>query len=251
MISRTYPSSRGRARGARVDQDTHEVAVDRQHAATLEALLGAFHTAVALEMPCDLAEVKTSELENHACFRAHFPAFAIALEEWNATVAVAEAAPEALWRRFANSARDRGITEPPFVVGVLIDQLATSTVERSRRWELDTPQETQLEHFNDRLEDGTYVSVYVMGRRVATLPGGAEPDVQRRIDAADALIRGLFDEARTCAEARSIADAQEALLTLKQRLLDELEDEQARASINVAAACTRCRREQPAERSPS
>lgn len=215
--------------------------MDPQHAATLEALLSALQTAVALEMRCDLADVKTAELENHLCFRAHFPALASSLEEWNATVNWSETAPEALWRRFANSARDLGITEPPFVVGALIDQVATSTVERSRRWELDTAPEMQLEHYADRVEGRSGVSVYVMGRRVATLPGGAEADVERRTDRADALIHELFDEARTCPEAKSITDAQDALLALKRRLLEEIETELARPTISVSAACTRCR----------
>lgn len=242
MTLRTFPSPWGRTRAAADGLNSDEVLVDSQHAATLEALLGAFHTAVALEMPCDLADVKTSELENHACFKAHFPALAGSLEEWNASVAAAQAAPDALWLRFANSARDLGLSEPPFIVGVLIDQLATWTVERARRWELESPAEIQLEHFNDRLEDGTYVSVYVMGRRVATLPGGSEPDVQRRVEGADALIRALFDEARTCAEARSIAESQDALLALKQELLDALAAVQG-SPLSVAAACTRCVRE--------
>jgi hypothetical protein len=224
-------------------------AVDATHAATLEVLLSTLHTAVALEMRCDLDDVSTGQPQNSECFRGHFPALDRALERWNAAVDRAQAAPDALWRRFTSSARDRGITEPPFVVGVLIDQVATSTIESSRRWELDSAPEVALEHFNDRVDGGTHVSVYVMGRRVATLPGGPEPEVQRRVEAADARIRALFEEARNCEEARHIADAQDELLALKQRLLDELEEQRSNALIMLAPDCPRCRWERSAERS--
>ncbi len=206
-----------------------------------------FHTAVALEMPCELSEVPTGEQDNCACFRAHFPLLDESLERWNAAVAEVQAAPQALWRQFANSARDRGITEPPFMVGVLIDQLATATAERSRHWELDAPLDPLLEHFNDRVDGEHYVSVYVMGRRVAMLPGGTGPDVQRRVQAADALIGALFEQARGCAEAVRIADTHDLLLALKQRLLDQLDGQQASSAIAFAASCPRCRAQRPGE----
>jgi hypothetical protein len=210
--------------------------VDPAHRARLEALVSSFSNAVALEMRCELTIAPT----DRAVFGAHFPTLNVSLERWNAAIDLAQGAPEALWRRFARSARDRGITEPPFMVGVLIDDLATWTVERCRRWELDIPHEAALEHFNDRLGGSECVSVYMMGRRVATLPGGAGPDVQRRIAAADSLIQALFDEARTCEEANWIVDTRDSLLDLKHQLLDDLEVHKNTAAIRLASGCPQC-----------
>ncbi len=215
--------------------------VDPTHKAGLETLVSTFSTAVALEMRCDLADAPTGEPQNHEVFRTHFPVLDISLERWNAAIDHAQTAPEMLWRWFASSAREQGITEPPFMVGALIDHLATWTLQRSRRWQLGAPHETLLQYFNDRLGHSTYVSVYLMGRRVAMLPGGPEPDVRRRVEAADALIQALFDEARDCEEAQQIADTRDSLLDLKQRLLDDLELRRAIASIEFAPDCPRCR----------
>lgn len=210
------------------------------HKAGLETLVSTFRTAVALEMRCELADAPTREPHNLEAFRTHFGTLHVSLEQWNDTVELAQAAPETLWRRFANSAREQGITEPPFMVGALIDHLATWTLERSRRWELGVPQEAVLQHFDDRLGGSTYVSVYLMGRRVATLPGGPEQEVQRRVAAADALIQALFEEARTCEEAKQIADTRDSLLDLKQRLLEDLELHEAIAAIGFAEDCPLC-----------
>ncbi len=233
------PSSHGNLGAPRAG--SRDGGLEDSHARALEALRGMFHTAVALEMPCELADVPTGEQNNRDCFRAHFPVLDQSLERWNAAVAEAQAAPQALWLQFTSSARDHGITEPPFMVGVLIDQLATATAERSRHWELDAPLDPLLEHFNDRVDGEQYVSVYVMGRRVAMLPGGDGPDVQRRVEATDRLIEALFEEARGCEQALRIADTHDLLLALKQRLLEELDGRQASSAIGFAAACPRCR----------
>ena len=233
----TSPGQLGRDRAS---DGVGAPAVDAAHQAALEALLGTFSTAVALEMHCDLVDAESGEPHNREAFRAHFPALDGSLERWNATIDRVAAAPEALWRRFAGSARDRGLTEPPFMVGVLIDQLATWTLEGSRRGELDSPQESLLEHFDDRVGGSPYVSVYLMGRRVAMLPGGPQAEVERRVEAADNLIRGLFEEARGCDEAAEIADTRETLLGLKHHLLEDLDVEKAAPSIAFAADCPRC-----------
>jgi hypothetical protein len=198
------------------------MAIDAAHRAGLQALLKTFASALALEMRCELARAPSGEYDREAA-RADLAGLEASVEQWNAAVERDQAAPQALWRRLASSARDHGITEPPFMVGALIDHLATHTLESSRSRGPGAPWETTiLQHYNDRLAGDPYVSVYLLDRRVATLPGGAQPDVQRRVEAADALIRSLFDDARTCAEARQVADARDSLLALKQRLLSDV-----------------------------
>jgi len=214
--------------------------LDPGHRAGLEALLSTFTTAVALEMPCELVDAPTRLPRPREVFGAHFASLERSIERWNDAVARSQAAPQALWRRLANSARDHGITEPPFMVGALIDHLGTRTLDSSRRWQLETPQEPILQHFDDRLGGEHYVSVYLLGRRVAALPAGSQPDVQRRLDAADALIRSLFEDARTCPEARQVADHRDSLLDLKQQLLSERERCASPDSLGFAASCPLC-----------
>jgi hypothetical protein len=216
------------------------VDLDPEHEAALETLLSTFRTAVALEMRCDLADAPTGEPHNRETFRAHFASADVELERWNAVVEHAHAASHALWRRLAHSASDHGISEPPFMVGALIDHLATRTLERSRRWELGTAQKALLQHFNDRIDGSRHVSVYLLGRRVAILPGGPEPAVKRRVEAADALINELLDDARRCIEAQRVADTRDSLLELKQRLLDDRRRQETIASIAFAPSCSRC-----------
>jgi hypothetical protein len=227
----------GRARAAGAG-----AAAEQAHGAALDGQLNMLRTTVALEMHCEPDHGSSGEGAGREAFHAHFAQLDDSLEEWNALVDRVQSAPEALWRRFADSARERGITEPPFMVGVLIDQLATWTVERSRRWELEVAQETPIEHFNDRLDGERYVSVYLLGRRVAVLPGGPDAEVERRVERVDALIRALFEEARRCEEAKDIADAQDALLAVKQRLLDELDAHPAGSAIAFSPTCPHCSR---------
>jgi hypothetical protein len=219
------------------------MALDVAHRTVLESLLSTFTTAIALEMQCELVDAPTDQPHNREVFRAHFADLEGSIDRWNEAVACAQAAPQALWRHLANSAREHGITEPPFMVGALIDHLATRTLESSRRWQLGAPQEPILQHYNDRLAGNDYVSVYVLDRRVAALPAGSEPEVQRRVSAADALIRSLFEDARTCAEARQVADGRDSLLELKQKLLSKRERYPGIESLHSALGCPICQQQ--------
>jgi hypothetical protein len=175
-------------------------------------------------------------------FRAHFESLSASVDRWNTLVARAQGAPEALWRRFTLSARDHGITEPPFVVGVLIDDLATWTLELCRRWELGVAHRAPIEHFRDRIGGSECVSVYIRGRRVAVLPSGPDTDVARRVAAADTLIQALFEEARTSPEARLIAETRDAVLDLQAQLLDDIDIQTANGIIAVVPECPECAR---------
>jgi len=188
-------------------------------------------------MRCDLASAPSGEGTDREAFRAHFPDLVEAVEKWNETVVRTAAAPQALWRRLANSARDHGITEPPFMVGALIDHLATRTLEGSTQVEPEG--EPIVEHFRDRPAGGECVSVYLLGRRVASLPGGSDVEVERRVRAADGLIRSLLDDARTWEEARDAIEGRKALAALRRGLLAQLE--LRGEAIEFVAACPRCR----------
>ena len=191
-------------------------------------------------MRCDLVAAGADRSLNRAVFGAHFPDLDAARMRWNAVIERSRYAPDGLWRWFATTARERGITEPPFLVGALIDRLGTWTLERCRRWELDFPEELAVQHFSDRLGGSLYVSVYVMGERVATLPGGTHSDVSRRVEAADGLVQALLREALSSEEAREISDARDSLLVLKHDILEDIHVCETDGQFGSGRDCPRC-----------
>jgi hypothetical protein len=210
--------------------------VDPAHQAELVSQLAAFSNAVSLEMRFGLSAAQG----DREAFQSHFSALSASLDRWNSAVELTATAPEALWHRFALAARERGITEPPFLVGVLIDDVATWTLERCRREELDMPYTANLEHYVDRIGGSESISVYMMGRKVAVLPGGPEVDVEGSVAAAENLIQALLEEARTSEEAVRVVETRDTLLGLKIDLLDDLDMERMTPVIRPALGCPRC-----------
>ena len=84
--------------------------------------------------------------------------------------------------------------------------------------------------------------MYVEGQKVARLPHLPEADMRRRLEATEALIQGLFDDAQRCAEADEILAAHDALFDLKQQLLDRLAHDAAISPIPCAPGCPACER---------
>jgi hypothetical protein len=225
------------------------VPVSLGHEEDLEALVDVLRSTVQLEAQCDYAEPPNGRQRNRRAFVAHFGGSGELFEAWDAAVLRTRTAPAALWGWFARAANDRGIVEPPFAVGALIDRLATWTLERARRGQLDTPHGLYLQHFKDRVEGREHMSIYVEGQKIAKLPCEERADVIERLEAADGLIQSLFDDAQTCVEACEIEHARDSLLELKQQLLDHLAKAAATSPIVVARGCPVCQRklEQPRE----
>ncbi|HMD57884.1 MAG TPA: hypothetical protein VKG82_10480 [Solirubrobacteraceae bacterium] len=211
--------------------------------------------AIELEGACDFGDRPGEAPENREAFLAHFVELEDELDEWNARVERLRAAPAALWGWFEANARKRRISEPPFTVGPLIDRLAIVTAERSRAGQLAVPRGLQLEQFRDRVAGGERLSLHVEGQIVAHFPSEPEPTAQPRIAAAAALVQHLFEDAQRCDEAGAIVHAHDALLDLKQPLLERLAMHASVDAIVFAVDCPGCRRaradeadEAPAER---
>ncbi|MFI4984785.1 MAG: hypothetical protein ACHQAV_02210 [Solirubrobacterales bacterium] len=102
-----------------------DAAVDIAHQEGLEALLSSVQLAVGLDTRCDYGDRLGAEPNNRRAFAAHFNDLEPALREWDNSVERVRAASDALWEWFAREARDRGVREPPYMVGALIDRLAT------------------------------------------------------------------------------------------------------------------------------
>jgi len=210
------------------------------HQEDLEAMLGTLRTAIELESRSDF-EALGGDGTARESFLAHFGGLEEALAQWDAGVERVRAAPEALWAWFAHAAPERGIAEPRFALGPLIDRLAALTMNRSRRGQLGIPHSLNLEHFPDSVGDGLQVSVYLGGQQVATVTGHSTEQLAGNAGSADALIQALFDEAQQSAEAHAIDDAREQLLDLQEQLLDRLEQLAARTGLAPSESCPRCR----------
>ena len=166
------------------------------HQEDLETLLDVLRASIELEGPCDYAEGPHGRDSNRQALQAHFagladPARAVGCRRRagagsaGPTVGVA-----------GEAAAARGIVEPPFAVGALIDRLAVRTVERSRTGQSEHPHELSIQHFKDVFDGQEHLSVYVEGQKVARLPNLPEADMRRRLEATEGLIQGLFDDAQ-------------------------------------------------------
>jgi hypothetical protein len=193
--------------------------------------------SIDLEGACDYGDAGNESAPNRTAFLAHFGELEKLLREWDAAVARVQAAPGSLWSWFERTARKRGIREPPFALGALIDRLAILTADRARHGRLGAPHRLSVEHHRDRLREGERVSMYVEGQHVGYLPDDSEPALERRVRTAEALIQELFDDAQHSRQAAEIVNARDLLLDLKRPLLDQLAEQ---ASLDVFAFAPKC-----------
>lgn len=228
---------------ARAGIASEAVPVGHAHREDLETLIDVLRAAVELESRCDFADPPNGPRQNRRAFSAHFPELAALLERWDGAVEQVRIAPGGLWEWFALAAADRGISEPPFALGALIDRLAVSTVERSRHGELEHPHQLDLQHFQDRFGDDQFLSVYVEGQKIARLPVEPASDLELRTDVVEHLVRGLFADAQRSAEARAVGEARDALLDLKQQVLERLGAQASEGEVAFARECPACVRE--------
>jgi len=211
------------------------------HREDLEALIDLLRVAVDLEGHCDYGDRAGAERRNRECFIAHFTDLEDQLRDWEDTVERVQAAPGSLWSWYERAIARRGLSEPPFAIGALTDRLAILTSERARHGQLQTPYELHTQHFRARSGDVGQVSIYVEGQNVARMAGEPHESVHRQIDAATRQVQALFDEAQATREAAEISSARDALLDLKQPLLESLAAHASMDAIEFAAGCPRCR----------
>lgn len=217
-----------------------DVPLPEAHRDELEARIDMLRMAVDLEDACEFADAPGRERPRRVSFLAHFPDMEAPITEWNACVERVRSAPAELWTWFEHAARMRGITEPPYALGALIDRLAILTAERSRSGELGVPHELRVEHFRDRVGGIECVSLFVDGQNIARLPCAASDGVEPDVPAAVAVVQSLFDEAQSTTEALEVGRVRDALLDLKQPLLDGLAAHASADSLALTPACPVC-----------
>jgi hypothetical protein len=197
-------------------------------------------TAVELESPADYGGPRGSGDMNRRIYLAHFPELGPVLDEWDAAVERARIAPGALWDWLAATAAERGMAEPAFAVGSLLDTLAILTLTRARTWQLGVPHALSFEQFRDRRGGDEYVTVHLNDQRVVQFPIQPHTDAERRTLAADRLIQGLFDDAQASEAALALVAARDSLLVLKEQLVEVLAPRAADGPTTVVADCPLC-----------
>jgi len=233
---------RGSERRDRSGSDEPDLGpVEPGHQEELEGQMDLLRVAVELEGAADLGGTGPHAEEQRVSFLAHFGELEEELEQWNACVERVRAAPGALWTWLALAARKRGIEEPPFAVGALIDRLAIVTAERSRHDQLATPYALRLQRFTDRLSAGERLSLHAEGQNVVAIPGDQRAAAERSIAEAEHTIQELFDDAQESKPATDIGEARDAMLDLKQPLLESLARAAAQDPVTVSERCPICR----------
>jgi hypothetical protein len=222
--------------------------VDGSHLEELEARMDLLRMAIELEDACDFGDRPGRERPRRVAFFAHFPELEGPISAWNEAVESVRGAPSALWSWYAAAAARRGISEPPFAVGPLIDRLAIVTAERSRNDELGLPRDLTVESFRDRVGGVDYVSVFVDGQNVGRMPGAGGDDPDAEAGGARELIQKLFDDAQRTSEAEAVGGARDTLLDLKQPLLEELAMQASADAIAWTSRCPVCAATDAAER---
>lgn len=214
--------------------------VQGAHREDLEGVMDLLRVAIQLDSRCEYGDGPGGSQQNRSAFLAHFHDLRAPLAEWNARVEEVEAAPGALWGWLARATTERGIAEPPFSVGALIDRLAILTSERARQERLDVPHRLYFERFRDRSAEGERVSVYVEGQNAVWLASDPPETLEERIEGAESAIQALFDDAQRSEAAQEVVGARDALLDLKQPLLDRLAEQASHDVILIAADCPVC-----------
>lgn len=234
--------SKGREQDERPEPIVEAGPVSAEHREELEARMDLLRMSIELEGPCDFGESSEVAGASRAAFMAHFGELEGDLEDWNGRIERMRGAPAALWLWFEAGARKRRMSEPPYAIGALIDRLAILTAERSRKGQLAVPRGLQLEQFRDRVGGSERLSLYVEGQNIAHFPAEPASTAQPRVAAASALVQQLFEEAQDCDEAAEVMRAHDALLDLKQPLLERLAMHASVDAIVYAPACPVCSR---------
>jgi hypothetical protein len=225
-------------RGATAAADL--AAVAPAHQEDLEGQMDLVRMAIELEGPADLA-AGPSGAEHRATFLAHFPELEDELAEWNDCVERVRAAPGSLWSWLERAAHKRGIEEPPYATGALIDRLAIVTIERSRLGQLRNPYELRLERFGDRVGGGERLTLHAEGQKVVEIMGDQHAAAVRVLNDAATAIQGLFDQAQGSKAAAEVGESRDAMHDLKQPLLEALARAAAQDPITVSESCPVCR----------
>lgn len=226
-LSRLRQGRRGRTPGP---------PVDARHQEDLETLLELMRANVSLESRCQVGDGDGAQRD---AFAAHFARLGASIEDWNERVIRAQAAPVALWRWLAHETARRGIVEPPFMVGAVIDHVAVVVLELARAGTLTTHRDLVFRRFGEVARDPAAILVYHETSRMARL--APAPHAEEAVAQAERLIQRLLDDALACAEAEEVARSRDVLLDLKHDLLEWLATEAAVDPLPLALGCPVCR----------
>jgi hypothetical protein len=214
--------------------------IDAAHREDLEAALALLRAELALEARLRDGELRPDEELLQQAVRAHLGELGVALGEWEARLERARLAPAGLWSWLGEAAAELGVSEPPFLLGPLVDTLAMLIVERARSWELDLGYELALHRLDDRFDGERHASLYLGDRMLARVALGEGAAAEAAVHDAERRLQALFDVARVSGPAREISDSRDSLLALKQHLLGGLTIDAQPSTLSFTSACPIC-----------
>ena len=218
-----------------MSEEAHPTHQLRSHFRRIEALRELIRSAIELEAVCELSGGLEGRQLNEEVFHAHFGEWVELLEHWDALIEEKRVAPDPLWAKIASECAAGQLQEPPFSLGALIDRLAIILIRRAREWQLGGEWEPNLRLESDRIGGAACWTLYLEGERVARIAGEAEDALRRHGETIVALIRRLEHSE----EARAISDNRDAILELKQYLLERFV-ELAAEPVQRANGCPVC-----------
>ena len=191
------------------------------HLADLELLRSLLRTAIDLESRCDFGESPTGPRTNRAAFLAHFPDLEPELELWDAAVNRVKVATRDLWAWLDDACADRGVREPEFAVGAVIDRLALLVLQRARNWELQSPHKLTFERFAGS-QPADPATLYMGGRLVVQVPSLPADAADERVAFAAKLLQQLHDDLAQSQQASEVLNARDLLLLAQESLRERL-----------------------------
>ncbi len=191
------------------------------HLGDLDLLRSLLRTAVDLESRWDYGEPTGGPRTNCAMFLAHFPYLEEDLALWDVAVARVRSATAALWASLGDAASDRGLQEPEFAVGSVIDRLALLVSRRAREGGLRAPYLLKFERFSGaRVTDPA--TLYMEGQLVARIASSSPELGQERLAIIATMLQEMFEGLLAGREASEIVDARDYLLGVQESLLEHL-----------------------------
>lgn len=209
--------------------------VGARHRSLLEATLDRFQLAVLNEQAMDYGDAPGGEPQNRSSFEAHFKALRADVSAWHGAVQRIADASQELREFIAQEVRGRGFTEPDYIDGTVEECFSEVSVRRALGREGNEPKEIHLrcvgatttpeggQRWSAYLHSGTHeLKAAELDHDVTEFSEDAMAELNEIIAGMDQNLQACFDAIQRSDAAARVTEAHDALLALKQPLLDRL-----------------------------
>jgi hypothetical protein len=227
--------------------------VGPRHRSLLEAMLDRFQLAVLNEQAMDYGDAPGGEPQNQSSFDAHFKSLRPDVVGWHGAVHRLVDASQELRDFIAREVPGCGFTEPDYNGGTVEECFTEVSVRRALGREGNEPKEIHLRCVGDSTtpEGGQRWSAYLhSGTRelkvaeldydIAELSEDGTEGLNEIIAGMDQDLQACFDAIQRSDAAAGVTEAHDALLALKQPLLDRFRPLKVAFEPVFSEDCTYC-----------